>query len=395
MLWEVLFLVLVGSLASAYLAYPAAVWLASRVAPYRSSVDALGDDALPAATLLVPAHNEEQVIEEKIRNFLELEYPPERLACAVVSDASTDATCRLVRELLGRLPEEAARRVTLFDRGERSGKTIALSETVPQTAGELLVFTDANTRFEPDAVRRLARHFADPRVGLVCGRLQYREASPEAAGGEALYWRYENRLKEGEGRVGRLLVSNGSIYAVRRELFEPVPGPVADDLVVPLVVASAGYRTLYEREALASEILPSDASEDFESKARIITQGFEAVYRYRDRVLRSGILRILQYLLHKVIRWLAPLILILALGVCFVGSASPWLAVMLWLQLAFYALAGIGWLTRKRERSLLAVRVAFHFCLLNAAALKGFIDFLGRRDRSTWEKSESTRRADV
>jgi cellulose synthase/poly-beta-1,6-N-acetylglucosamine synthase-like glycosyltransferase len=350
------------------------------------------DEALPSATLLVPAHNEEKVIQEKLRNFLESDYPPDRLECAIVSDASSDATCARVRELLERLSEGDRRRVTLFERETRSGKTIALSETVPRTTGELLVFTDANTRFEPDAIRRLAGHFADPRAGLVCGRLQYQEAGPEAIGGEDLYWRYENRLKEWEGRLGQLLVSNGSIYAVRRELFEPVPGPVADDLVVPLVVASAGYRTLYDREALASEILPSDASEDFESKARIITQGFEAMYRYRDRVVRSGIPRILQYLLHKVIRWLAPLILGLALVVSFVGRGSPFLAVMLWLQLAFYALAGIGWLTRSGARSLWVTRVAFHFCLLNAAALKGFVDFLRRRDRSTWEKSESTRR---
>jgi cellulose synthase/poly-beta-1,6-N-acetylglucosamine synthase-like glycosyltransferase len=326
------------------------------------------------------------------RSSSPLDYPAERLTALVVSDGSSDETCRRARDALSERPPHEERRVRVIERSGRSGKTVAISHAAGEAEGEILIFTDANTLYRPDAVRRLVAPFRDPRVGLVSGRLQYEEDPGAGAGGEGLYWRYENAIKRWEGAIGSLLVANGSIYAIRRRLFEPIPGPVADDFVLPLVVAHRGKQALYAPEAIAEEKLPTHAGEDFRSKARIVTQGFEAIRLYRSRILGSGAFRTLQYLLHKVLRWLGGAFALGLLLSSLAGSENPVLLAAGVLQLAFYALAFTGFLLRRRDGAPALVRIPFYFCLVNAAALKGLGDFLVGRDRSVWEKSESTRR---
>lgn len=374
---------LVAILVGIYAGYP----LALRVAVgrmRRAPAAPPPERELPVVTVLVPAHDEEAVIGEKVRNLLALDYPEGRIETIVISDGSTDGTCAAAR----RAAPSATVRVE--ERATRTGKTVALSRTVPLARGDLLVFTDANALFRSDAVRRLASRFVDPEVGLVCGRLRYRTRPTSEGSPEGLYWRYEDAIKRWEGRLGRLLVANGSIYAVRRELFEEMPGAVADDFVMPLLVASRGFRVDYEPDAVAEELLPSRSAEDFRSKARIVARGFEAMLRYRGRILRSGPVRVLQYLMHKLLRWLAPLLLIALLAVSIGGRHSSMIALALLAQLGFYALALLGFLLRDRRPPALA-RVPFYFCLVNAAALKGLGDFLRRRRHATWEKSATTR----
>ena len=185
-----------------------------------------------------------------------------------------------------------------------------------------------------------------------------------------MYWRYENALKRLEGRLGRLLVANGSIYAVRRELFESVPGPVADDLAVPLVVASKGHRRLYERDAVAHERLPLSPTEEFRAKARIVAQGLEAVIYYRREIARAGWLVFSQLLLHKVIRWFAmPLMAVMFLAS--LAGSSAFLGAMLAGQVAFYALALIGSVTSLPRWLPHVLVIPAYFCLVSAAAMRG------------------------
>ncbi len=383
----VAFWILATTLGAVYVGYPALLFLLTRVR--RSPGPAWGGESTPpTVTLFVPAHNEEDVIEAKIRNVLELDYPPDRLEVRVISDGSTDRTCEVARAAIESGSPEAHKQVRIVERTTRTGKTVALSESVPESSAAILVFTDANAMFRRDALRRLVAHFSDPHVGLVCGRLLYREGPA----GEGLYWRYEDAIKRFEGELGRLLVANGSIYAMRRELFRPMPGSVADDFVSPLNVAKAGYRVEYDRDAIAEERPPAHVREDFRAKARIVTRGFEAVWRYRSALLEGGWTRVAQYLFHKVLRWLTPLLLIALLVISFRGSNDPLLAATLVLQGRFYALALTGLAIQGAPRVPTIVRIPFHFCLVNAAALKGLVDFLRRRQQTIWEKSESTRR---
>ena len=234
-------------------------------------------------------------------------------------------------------------------------------------------------------------HFADTEVGLACGRLRYLPPEGSARDEEGLYWRYEDALKRWEGAAGQLLVTNGSIYGIRRELFEPLPGPVADDFVVPLQIGARGFKLVYEPDAVGEERLPADPSEDFRSKARIVTQGFEAVRRYWPLLLRSGPFRLLQYLFHKVLRWCMGFVLLALLAVSLAGAGHPLIGAALVAQLAFYTLAALGWALRARAELSVLLRVPAYFCLVNAAAAAGLFMFLGGREQAIWEKSESTR----
>jgi predicted ATP-grasp superfamily ATP-dependent carboligase/cellulose synthase/poly-beta-1,6-N-acetylglucosamine synthase-like glycosyltransferase len=394
MVWDLIFVLAAAPVVVSYFGYLVLLEVLRQVDRALGRVPVsyppLRNEDLPSVSLLVAAHNEEAVIEEKLRNFFELEYPPDRRRLFLVSDCSTDRTCELANRYLETLPQAERARVSVYDRRNRTGKTIALSQTIPETEGEILLFTDANSMYRPDAVRRLMQRFADPMVGLVCGHLDYIGADRTAGTGEALYWRYENAIKRRSGELGRLLVANGSIYAFRREIFEPLPGPVADDFVMPLFAASRGYRTVYEPEAIAEEHLAERFSEDFRAKARIISQGWEAVRRYWPRIFEVGWLRVAQYLVHKILRWIAPFLLVMMFVSSAMGS-SPFLTLMFRVQVVFYAAALLGMLLRNVSGIPAVLRIPFYFVLVNVAAAKGFIDFLRGNARATWDKSESTR----
>jgi hypothetical protein len=293
--WAVSFWTLLATLAAVYFGYPLALFLLSRRSRRRE--DGPQEDDLPSLTILVPAYDEEGVIAAKIRNILDLDYPRERLSALVISDASGDGTYETACGELESASEEDRARIRIVRNPTRTGKTVTLSTWVSEATGEILLFTDANALYRPDAARRLAAHFREPTVGLVCGRLRYVDDPERGASAENLYWRYEDAIKGWEGRLGRLLVANGSIYAVRREHFEEMPGSVADDFVVPLVTFQKGARLVYEPDAVAEERPPIRAAEDFRSKARIVTRGLEAVLRYRGRIVASGPLRVAHPLL--------------------------------------------------------------------------------------------------
>lgn len=387
-----LFLGLLGFAVLIYAGYPLVAYLTSTRARRGVRIPgSIRDEDLPAATLVIPAHNEEAVIEAKLRNFLTLDYPAEKLQALVISDGSSDATVEIVSHVLDSLEHLHSRRISLIARKERCGKSVVLSEEVPKLDSEIVVFTDANSFYRPDAVRRLVAPFADPAVGLVCGRLVYSPDSASFMTDEELYWRYEDLIKRWEGSAGRLLVANGSIYAIRAELFQPVPGEVADDFALPLLIAERGYKLLYEPGALAEEEIPTRGIENFRAKSRIVTQGLEAVWQYWPEILRSGPVRVGQYVFHKCARWLMGIVLAGILVASAAGATHPVLAIALGGQLVFYMLGFAAYLLARSGRVPAVLRVPFYFLLVNGAAAVGLWDFLWRRKRVTWEKSETTR----
>jgi cellulose synthase/poly-beta-1,6-N-acetylglucosamine synthase-like glycosyltransferase len=279
------FLALVGVVAAVYVGYPLLVLVLAALSPRSPRDPAARDPEAPDVALVIPAHDEAEIIEAKVRNVLAIDYPRRRLRVAVISDGSSDDTCARVRTLFAGLGPEDRERVVLVERRERSGKSRALSEEVPKLDAEILVFTDANAFFRPDAIRKLVEPFSDPRVGLVCGRLRYVPDAGSFMSDEELYWRYEDVIKTAEGRAGRLLVGNGSIYALRARLFQPIPGSVADDFAMPLLVAASGHRLVYAPDAVAEERLPAQGIENFRAKARIVTRGATALRLYWREVL--------------------------------------------------------------------------------------------------------------
>src|SRR4051794_18278564 len=248
-----LFWACAGLVLYAYAGYAAAIWLLARVVgPERpvestSSPAAAADAGVPTVSLLIAAYNEEAVIAERVRNALELRYPCQRIEIVIASDGSTDATAQIVRQFDGQ-------RVRLLDSPRRRGKAAVVNAAVDTLSSEVILFSDANTAIDPDAAANLVRWFRDPSVGAVCGRLVLTDPTT-GRNADGLYWRYETFLKRCEGKLGALLGSNGAIYAMRRELFVPIPGnTIVDDFVIPLLgKLRTGCRIIYDDQAIARE----------------------------------------------------------------------------------------------------------------------------------------------
>jgi len=386
---EILFWGCLGLTAYTYFGYPLvlSLWAGFKRADPGGPVEAGAESGRPRVSLIIPAYNEERVIARKIQNSLELDYPSDRLEIVVVSDGSSDATERAAREAAGE-------RIRLVFREDHQGKTACLNAVLPGLTGQIVVFTDANAFFLRDALTRLVSHFRNPSVGCVMGELQYRnEGSLNAVLGEGLYWRYENFIKERESRLGSTIVGNGAIYALRRSLCLPLPLEVEADVANPLLALRAGYRVIFDRGARCWERAAGTVREEFGRKTRIITNQL-ATYLYGFRQLAplpAGAL--FQIFSHKLLRWLVPFFL----GGIALANAAASDGSLAWgwglgMQGAFYSMALAGWALEARGRAVpKALFVPYYFCAVNAASVKGMLDFVLGRRRVVWEKAASTR----
>lgn len=368
-----------------YLIYPAVVILLAwrRAGEPVTERDAADSSLLPSVTLIIAAYNEERVIEAKIRNSLETDYPRERLHILVVSDGSTDATPQIVQ----RFRNEG---VQSLHEPARRGKTAALNRAVARATSEIVIFSDANNMFERNALRELVRHFSDPRVGGVCGLKQiYDSPERESSQGDSLYWRYESTIKESESRLGSITNADGEIFAVRRDLYEPVDDTVInDDAEITLLLARKGYRVLYERHAVSYEHASIRIEDDFHVKVRMVSGGFQTVARHWAFLLLPRSWFAFSFVSHKLLRWLAPGFMILIAVSSLWLISQPFFFGMVMLQGIFYSLALIGWLGRDGTGRSAVFYIPFYLCAMNLAALLGLWRFLTGSQTTQWRKAE-------
>jgi len=259
----------------------------------------------PRVMLLVAAYNEEAVIARKLENCLQLDYPRDKLEIVVASDGSTDRTEEIV--------ESYAARGVVLAKFPRTGKTGMQNRVARSARGDILVFSDANALYRADAIAKLVRHFAVPSVGGVCGQLVYRARNAAAGRSESLYWDYEKFMKLRESALSSVVGANGSIYAVRRADYVPIDDGLISDLVEPLALVRSGKRVVYEPQAISEED-PSDSyGIEFRRKVRILTRAILGLISMRELLnpLRFGIFSV-QLFMHKLLRFLTPLFLILA-----------------------------------------------------------------------------------
>jgi glycosyltransferase involved in cell wall biosynthesis len=370
--WACLILV-----AYAYAGYPALAWFAARVRPRAWKRD---EEYLPPITLAISAHNEAEILPAKLENTLALDYPQERLQALVVSDGSDDGTA----DIVAKFP-----RIEICETGERVGKSEALNRAWPRVEGEVVVFSDANVMYENDALRKFARNFSDPRVGCVCGELRYRDARTPSSRGESLYWLYESRLREWEGRRGALLSPNGTLFAVRRELFRPLSPRAANDFQTAEDAAEQGAWVVYDRGVRAWEGGISGHREEFLRKARIIAGCAEVAFLRLGRMRPARTLRMLS---HKILRWLVPLFLggMLAGSAAFAPAHPGW-AFALGMQVLFYGCALLGIFPGFRRVPLFYLPL--YFVVVNAASVVGLWRFATRTQKPAWESPRSNRSA--
>lgn len=332
----------------------------------------------PSVTMVISAYNEEAVIDAKLQNCLSLDYPRERLEIVVISDASTDSTDQLVASY-------ADRGVRLARQGLRRGKSAALTRFVPEARGEILVFSDANAIYQPDAIRKLVRHFADPLVGFVAGNQRYGLQDNCAARSESSYWQFETWLKKSESQLGSVVGGDGAILAMRAELFEPLRADDINDFYLPLRIVVRGYRGVFDEDAVCYEWSAGSFRGEFYRKVRIVSRSLRAVFRVPSALnpLCVGMFAF-QLFVHKVLRWFVPVLLLvlLATNMALAYSGDAFYQACLGVQAAFYTLAMcrfVPWVGNCRSISL-----CYYFCLVNAAALLGILATLGGYHFASW-----------
>jgi cellulose synthase/poly-beta-1,6-N-acetylglucosamine synthase-like glycosyltransferase len=370
----VVFWTMAALVAYVYVGYPVTVavagWLLDRRVRRGPSFPTLG--------VVIAAYDEAEGIDARIRNLLASDYPPDRLRIVVASDGSTDATVARARSV-------GSPRVEVLDL-PRGGKAAALAEGARRATGEVLVFTDANTFFEPDALAMLARNFYDPDVGGVAGRTTYRvESEVEAAGrGEDLYWRYDTWLKALETRTGSVVSAHGGMYAVRRELFRPVEDPaVTDDFAISTAIVDQGRRLVFEPDAVGYEGPMAESGSEFRRRVRLMTRGLRGVL-LRRRLLdptRHGFYAVAlgsRKVLRRLVPLTFPFLLVSSLAL---APGSRFFTAVAAAEIILLAAAAAGWLLRGRSagRSPL-LYVPLYFVLANVACVVALAN-VARGDR--------------
>jgi len=336
----------------------------------------------PPVSLIIAAHNEESSIGAKLDNILSLDYPRDLLEVIIASDGSSDRTNEIVQRYTG----QGVRLLAL----PRQGKAPALNAAVAASAGEILVFSDANSMYAPDAIRALVRPFADPQVGGVAGNQQYlpREATGASNDGEHSYWNFDRKLKRAQSQAGNTISATGAIYAIRRVLFDPVPQGVTDDFVTSTGVITKGYRLVFAPDAVAYEPLAESSRAEFGRKVRVITRGLRGVGMRRELLnpFRYGFYA-LQLFWHKVLRRLVvfPLLILLAVNPL-LWHRGPVYRIAALLQAGFYLCGALGLLLGKTAVGRLKIfTIPFYFCMVNLAALQATLNVVRGRRINTWE----------
>ena len=391
----ILFWISAGLLAFTHVGYPATLWvlqflglgnragevrgrrLGSIPSPFERDEDERErGPGLPSVSLIIAAYNEEVVIEGKVADALALEYPRELLQVIVASDGSTDRTVEIAREAGADLVLDLP----------RGGKVAAQNAAAEAAAGEILAFSDANSRWEPRALAELVEPFRDRRVGYVCGQVTF--VGPDGGNLEGAYWRYEMRVRELESGLGGITAGNGAIYAVRAEGYLPLRPSGSHDLSFPFALAKRGLLSLYRPRARATEKMVPTMEGELARKRRMMIglwdivvgegmidpRGYSPVYLF-------------ELLSHRLLRYLSPLLHLIALAtnLILVGQGLFW-ELALAVQLAVLAAAIAG-----RWLEALPFRVCRYYVMVTAAIALGLWDRWREGPPGHWEKAEGTR----
>jgi biofilm PGA synthesis N-glycosyltransferase PgaC len=356
--------------------YPLVLMLGARFlrrgAPGRRSTD------LPFVSVVVAAHNEEAVIEDKIRNTFALDYPKDRLEFLIGSDGSIDRTDEICRRHAW----------VRFQRIEpRGGKANVLNTLIPKARGEIILLSDANTIIEAGALKKMVQRFDDPTVGGVCGRLVLvSDRAKVMEDTERVYWGYESRIKELESHWHSTVGANGGIYAIRKELYFPIPpDTIIDDFVISMNMLQLGRRLVFEPEAVAREAVSKSFRDEFWRKVRIGGGDLQALVRLAPMFLKTSAFVTFAYVSRKVIRWLMPFFLMVFWASSLRLADQQPFGILFWGLNLSMVLAVVGLLGVSSNR---VVRGCAYLYSLNVALILGYGRYLLGLQRGTWQRAQ-------
>ena len=346
----------------------------------------VASDDLPTCTLVVAAYNEDGVMEEKIKNSLTLAYPKNKLEFVFITDGSTDGTAGIVK---------AYTEIRHMHSNERKGKIAAVHRAMETVNTEIVVFTDANTFLNTEALINICRHYADKKVGAVAGEKRVYADADNATAGEGFYWKYESKLKTWDSELYSVVGAAGELFSIRTALYEPVPADtILDDFMISLLVTQKGYRVIYEPAAFATEAASQNVTEELKRKIRIAAGGIQSILRLKG-LLNPFPWPVLsfQYVSHRVLRWtVVPFFMMLALILNIVivanGGSSVIYTLLLIAQAGFYLMAILGWIMEERNIKIKIFFIPYYFCMMNYAVVMGIIRFSKGKQSAIWEKAK-------
>ncbi len=384
---KVVLWVCLGAIAFSYAGYPTLLFLLATLAQAKSDLVFLmkrkprrrpsASRYQPQIAILISAFNEEAVIEARIKNLFEVDYPGDLVEVLIGLDAPTDSTVQILSRF-------ESPRVRVFNFLGRRGKLAVISDLAQRTSAKILIFTDANTLFRPDCVRNLVRHFDDPKVGAVSGE-EIRVTTPGMdPAGESLYWRYESALKILESRTQCLHSANGGVYAIRRELFRPQPSLIVEDFQIPLYVRFQGYRVIYDPDAVAVEEIAPTFTSQFERRIRLGAGNFQTLFAHPEYLNPFKGVPAFAYWSHRVLRWLTPFLLIVAFGCSASLVFNLTYRSLFFAQCTFYIIALLGYLAKRKGRSPGLFRLPLYFCSMNTAYVFGLARYLSGGQSVAW-----------
>ncbi len=378
------FLLLTLLIINSYLIYPLLIKSLEMIKKPNYSTD---ETIQPRVAVLISAFNEEKVIEKTIRNFFNSEYDLSKLEIVVGSDNSKDETNNILKSLSGEY-----KNLKFFPFEQRRGKQGVLNLLVEKTDAEILIFSDANTIYKPDAIRKLVKFYKDSNVGGVCGRLKLLELEEalESGSQEKIYWDLETWIKDTEGKLGILIGANGGIYSIRRELFKPIPitHPVMDDFYISMKILEQKKDFIYIKDAVAEEHIAPSVKDEFNRKVRNNSMNLFTLQAIKK--LMSPAYGLVSYGLwsHKIIRWMTPVILLLLFVInIFILSVHPVFQFTFGVQIIFYIFAFIGLLLKILKIRFTPFLLCYYFVLTNIAMFIGIYRFIFNKQKTFWQST--------
>lgn len=341
---------------------------------------------LPTVTLLVAAWNEEDMIEQKIKNTLALDYPADQFQIIFITDGSTDRTQEYIQPFS---------QIVSMHIDERNGKMAAIKRAIPAATGEIIVFSDANTLLNEQAIKELVKHYQNKKVGAVAGekRILVDAHADASSAGEGFYWKYESKLKTWDYELYSNVGAAGELFSIRTELYQPVEtDTIIDDHMIAMRIAEQGFIIAYEPNAYASETASANTKEELKRKIRIAAGGIQSIFRLKKSAnpFNHPVLTF-QYLSHRVLRWtVTPFLIILAfiLNIALVVTLGHNIYILLLIaQIFFYSAAFIGLLFERRNIKIKSFFVPYYFCVMNYAVIAGIARYIRKNQSAAWERS--------
>jgi cellulose synthase/poly-beta-1,6-N-acetylglucosamine synthase-like glycosyltransferase len=336
---------------------------------------------LPHVSIIIAAYNEETCIKARVENLLSLDYPQDKLTILIGSDGSQDNTADILTSF-----DNDNLKVSIFE--ENRGKMSVLNDLVEQVKSDYIVFSDANTHFNPNTIENLVRHFDNDDIGAVCGELHLVDVD-SGDNKDNVYWRYEQVLKFHEARLNALQGANGAIYAIRKEFFIPLPAnTIVDDFQIAMNVAKQGVRLIYDPEAIAIEEIAPNLQAEEGRRVRIGLGNYQALFSMTWALNPFLGWRFIAYFSHKVCRWFVPHLMLIVFISNLLLINIPLYQLLFISQILFYSIALYGINKQKKQQNISSFTgiIAF-FVSMNIALMRGFIRYFSSNVQGTWERT--------